>query len=255
MAFDRYAYVFNSPLKYIDPDGHLSCSAKHVAPGDCSDAPHPLLYFVSDEGQMWSPDEIKVMNAGAWDIANKLAREMNSKKQKLVKLGETDGYVPITPREAFHQVYDGPVKVVRKGGTCAEEIGNTYPDCGGWAYTKSQNEIWVFSNASTDDIISHPRLIVHELGHAFENAVADNGFTKPRWSLPANVQNREGFYGPPLSWQLSIDMGNGEIFADMFIGWVYGKWGMRGGRLTVPARKKARFMSTHMPTFIRQAIP
>jgi RHS repeat-associated protein len=36
MAWDKYAYVLNSPLKYSDPSGHIPCGAPHVAPGDCS---------------------------------------------------------------------------------------------------------------------------------------------------------------------------------------------------------------------------
>jgi len=34
MAYDRYAYVFNSPLNYIDPSGHRTCSARQAATGD-----------------------------------------------------------------------------------------------------------------------------------------------------------------------------------------------------------------------------
>jgi len=37
MAWDRYAYALNSPLNYVDPSGHLSCSSSNVADGDCSD--------------------------------------------------------------------------------------------------------------------------------------------------------------------------------------------------------------------------
>jgi RHS repeat-associated protein len=40
-AFDRYAYVLNNPLRYIDPSGNLSCSAPNVAAGDCWDPPNP----------------------------------------------------------------------------------------------------------------------------------------------------------------------------------------------------------------------
>jgi RHS repeat-associated protein len=36
LAFDRYAYVFNSPLNYVDPSGHLTCgSNSHIAEDDC----------------------------------------------------------------------------------------------------------------------------------------------------------------------------------------------------------------------------
>jgi RHS repeat-associated protein len=33
--FDRYSYARNSPLVYVDPSGHLSCSNPNAADGDC----------------------------------------------------------------------------------------------------------------------------------------------------------------------------------------------------------------------------
>lgn len=34
MAWDRYAYALNSPLNYVDPSGHRTCTAKQAATGD-----------------------------------------------------------------------------------------------------------------------------------------------------------------------------------------------------------------------------
>jgi RHS repeat-associated protein len=39
MAWDRYSYINNSPINGVDPSGHLSCKAPHVAPDDCYDPP------------------------------------------------------------------------------------------------------------------------------------------------------------------------------------------------------------------------
>jgi hypothetical protein len=33
-GLDRYAYANNSPVRYVDPSGHVSCSS--VAEGDCT---------------------------------------------------------------------------------------------------------------------------------------------------------------------------------------------------------------------------
>jgi RHS repeat-associated protein len=38
MAYDRFAYALNNPLRYTDPSGHLMCDSgnSHIAEGDCS---------------------------------------------------------------------------------------------------------------------------------------------------------------------------------------------------------------------------
>ena len=45
-SYDRYAYVQNNPIKLTDPSGHLSCSAKNVAEGDCSNMTMQQAYEV-----------------------------------------------------------------------------------------------------------------------------------------------------------------------------------------------------------------
>ena len=85
------------------------------------------------------------------------------------------------------------------------------------------------------------RWAVHELGHAFESRV--NGQTSwgyVRNSLTTDVSNRNGFAGTFSGWQQSEDYQNSEIFADMFIGWVYGRWAINEftGALTTDALLK-----------------
>ena len=74
-----------------------------------------------------------------------------------------------------------------------------------------------------------------------------------------------GFYGGFLDWQFSKDEGpydvhnpdnpkddtdgRGEIFADMFIGWVYGKW-----EDSDLGDARSTFMNYHMPIWIADAI-
>jgi RHS repeat-associated protein len=37
IAWDRFAYTANNPIRYTDPSGHLACNAPNVADGDCSE--------------------------------------------------------------------------------------------------------------------------------------------------------------------------------------------------------------------------
>jgi RHS repeat-associated protein len=51
MAFDRYAYVFNSPLNYLDPSGHYYCDSNYADPEDCKGhikVPYPSQACSSD---------------------------------------------------------------------------------------------------------------------------------------------------------------------------------------------------------------
>lgn len=109
-------------------------------------------------------------------------------------------------------------------------------------------------------------LVVHELGHAFEDALEDITGTKlPRYAL-AVKQARDwqfpdrkiddqkdyvpnlnyGFAGPRWNWQQSDDASAAEEFADMFLGWVYGRW-----ENSVDGRLRADFMNVYMPVWAR----
>jgi len=207
--------------------------------------PPATLIFSVAPGQSWTNAEIKVLNNDAGAVASALASEMGLN----------------SPVAAFYQIYGGPVTVIRKNQTCTEAIGQWYSgSCSGWAYTANANEIWIFANAAPENIISRPHLLAHELGHAFENALANRDGSKlGREALSArpDLLNRQGFYGPPLFWQLSTDMGSSEIFADMFLGWAYNKWEEEspGGDLTPSGAAKAEFMREIMSQWLSQWLP
>jgi hypothetical protein len=196
------------------------------------------LVFSNDRGQSFTQEEISTLEAGAWDVANALARDMNAYCIRITNMGE--GCSLVTPQEAFYQVFGGPISVRRVAYKC---------EC--WAEHRGKNangqyEIWVYSSTDTKEIVDHPRLIVHEIGHAFHRAIKDAGLPLPINSMSAaGVDNREGFAGLEYSWQLSVDNAAGEIYADMFVGWVYGRWGTSPytGDLTEEANKKRQFMT------------
>ncbi len=55
IAFDRYAYVFNSPLNNVDPSGHRTCSARQAATGDetCDQNLPPCPGICGKELKQW----------------------------------------------------------------------------------------------------------------------------------------------------------------------------------------------------------
>lgn len=77
--------------------------------------------------------------------------------------------------------------------------------------------------------------VVHELGHAFGQKWYQGGqddFSGPYTIIPSGLIDNEGFYpspaGAPLTWRQHPCTGGyncaGEVFADMFLGWTYGRW-------------------------------
>jgi hypothetical protein len=230
----------NNPVRYTDPSGHSYCDSQNAVKEECNwKAPLPpllLLQFSTDRNQSFTPEEIQTLEAGAWDVANALARDMNAYCIRISNMGE--GCSLVSPQEAFYQVFGGPISVKRVAYTCncwAEHRGRN---------ANGQYEIWVYSSTSTKEIVEHPRLIAHEIGHAFHRAIKDAGLSLPINSMStAGVDNREGFAGREYSWQLSVDMAPGEIYADMFVGWVYGRWETSPEGVTDAARKKMQFMT------------
>jgi RHS repeat-associated protein len=239
-SWNRFSYVINNPIRFSDPTGHRCEPEEECRSGGwAGKRAKPLLIFETEGTRVWKDEEMAVLNAGAQDVAQAFARDINAENRLLWKSGDIEDYEPITPTEAFYQVYGGPVKVVRKAGSCSDIIGDIFPDCGGWGYSHSKNEIWIFDNATTAVLVSHPRLIVHELGHSFDKI---SGMSS---NMPSGIVNRDGFYGEAFQWQLSDQDLYTEIYADVFVGWVYGKWGINPEtrRLSDPAADKAAFMA------------
>jgi hypothetical protein len=107
------------------------------------------------------------------------------------------------------------------------------------------------------------QLVVHELGHAFnENAgqapydATDAGVRAG--SIPDRITNVDdetgnnyGFAtgcGHTTSFQQSCDGYHGEEFADMFLGWTYGRWNNSAG-----GTQRANFMDVNMDQWINTA--
>ena len=234
----RSLYIKRSNLQYLRQLCN-HCNHNHPA--------FSLLIFLTEGNRKWTDEEKEVLSAGAFDVASAIARDINQDNYLLWKSGDIDNYDSLSPTEVFHKVYGGSVRVIRKAGTCAEVIGSTFPGCGGWGFTNTKNEIWIFDNATPSIIKAYPRLIVHELGHAFDK------ITGMSLDMPGDMKNRNGFFGPVSSWQLSSETKYTEIYADMFVGWVYGKWETYQGRLTDDARAKADFMALTV-SYIEYAI-
>jgi RHS repeat-associated protein len=118
------------------------------------------------------------------------------------------------------------------------------------------------------NIAGNTRLLIHELGHTFEGRVNVRLRTRPGETpvrdtlrddttilrrIPENTigdDRHYGFAGPFPVWQHSEQATTGEEFADMMIGWVYGRWAMEDGVLTPQGEARSDFMQRHMPEWV-----
>ena len=236
-GLDRYAYGLNNPLRYTDPTGHVACQTQAecqdmgTTPGAGLNIKKHLIIFKNDPGEKWTAEEQNILNANAQAVADALAGAMNQENWLLWKTGEAESYSRIDATNAFYKNFDGAI-VARR---------SSY-DCGCWAEHRGRvdgthYEIWVYSSTSSNDLLNHPLLFTHEIGHAFDAARGiDAGSVVPTDLLrPINSDGivgtdsnggNYGYFGSHYRWQFGRDPNNraGEEFADMFVGWVYNRW-------------------------------
>ncbi len=280
--WNRFTYSRNNPIKFSDPSGKTSIV--------------PLAAFVLGEpySGSWQPDGTR---NGDKDGKNRTTyyppkweqREKDSINQALADVAEaySNAYIGeivrryfaecwpkalllesirrATPENTFLKVHGGRITFVRTAENATQyfsQQNGALTTSGVWANTVDARKILIFSNATANDVVNHPRWIVHEVGHAFERAMEETvGRRAGREGLPAELLVRTaeddpnaGFAGGFMEWQYSKQNKNGEIFADMFIGWVYNQWGVRNGRLTSLAVKRAGYMNSRMPGWITVVI-
>jgi RHS repeat-associated protein len=231
-SLDRYAYVLNNPIKYIDPSGHM-CNM------DCAyhDLEHEYFYdprinFASDKDnpQNWTDEEMIAAGKAVKDMSNSLAdainrgiRNIRSELKHDPEAGPAPDYVD--PVQAFLDVYGGPVTFARS---------SLAPGYAGWCVSKNYIILYNVSGAP-NYLANHVRLIVHELGHALNKALGPKALKgiqgdllRPDYGDPTT--GFRGFRGGWDDWQFGELEKPGEppaiyeVFADMVVGWVYEQW-------------------------------
>jgi hypothetical protein len=242
----------NNPIRYKDPSGHDVCWEDGYCHSGRYEVDNHLSYYgVSLSGIPSGWTEIRKLDIllGVQAVGGALSEEIG--------MGSSGA------ANVFRSVY-GYINI---------EWCDNCVDGYGWAYDDHTIRF--------DGMYINPtkamRLVVHELGHIFDRAVcAANdpsgscsyifGSGTARYGLSgramlcANSQSclgRSGHDGPGegehwgfaggwAEWQFGANDGVGELWADMFLGWVFNTWEPESTRAT----NRADYMNGVMPTYM-----
>jgi len=243
-GLDRYAYVNNSPINYIDPTGHKAC-IEYTQNGKCVTDPswHPAglgLYGVKANISVANRAKIK---AAVEDVAYAFWGEL--------------GYEDFSsPAQSFKNIFTGGLYFIELTQTCAQATGYS---C--WGQTVG-NTITIFSNAKIGSS-NYNNFLVHEIGHAFDNAVGGGltaGYaermrlmTMEGWTtMPTGAEGYATSSFPSTWIQGDHSQGYMEETADMFLGWVYSQWGIDKRRDNWMALWMPYLLSGQQPSYETQ---
>jgi hypothetical protein len=230
-----------------------------------------LVVFDTEGTAIWSNEERAIVISKVEDVAAAYARTIDEENLMLWRMGDIPNYQPISPTRAFLSVHGGPIKFTRSSST----PGNA-------GITLSKNHIILYDiKDKNGDVVygylaRHPLVVVHEIGHAFNNATNKNAQSnvpselyRPKTESGVDTvhsvydqeekrTNYFGFAGGWDEWQFgnSPNSENSEVFCDMFIGWVYGQWEVNpedSTKLTDLGQRRESFMNASMSHLIADA--
>jgi RHS repeat-associated protein len=271
MSYNKWLYAYSQPIDYIDPSG-LSPTTLTFAVYE--DDYHPEK---NRRAPRWSGQAMFAVEGALGRIAIAYANAYNQRFEN----NECEPAIPFTkgsidPITAFFKIHGGRIKL---------NLVNYLSEHDAWGLALTSQAIRIYKDAPLDrmsrefdqgyawDLHSGGRLgrfITHEMGHVFENAYERDFREKPgRYLIDTkykHLKNSDGFATDhrgisDMQWQWRAEGDNtgGEIFADMFVGWVHNNW------MKEPASKwlmpqyltgleRASFMNENMPIWITRII-
>jgi very-short-patch-repair endonuclease len=233
VAFDRYHYSRNSPLRYVDPSGHGYCNSDNAAEDvDCSYTAQNILEefdgVTFENGNMqWTNEDISAVYMAVMAVGAKIGQVLRAVND-----------IVLTAGEAFQGIY-GNVTFLRGNRRADGSTNGLSEECAGsgtGGCTSSSSLINMVSWGST--MLRRRNTAIHELGHAFSgtslgrDAYSVLGDAMKNDPLLRRDNPLEGYsYGFAsgyifMNFQMSYTnaSSSNEIFADMFVGWVTNAW-------------------------------
>jgi hypothetical protein len=256
-AWDRYAFVSNNPVRYSDPSGHKAC--ENEGDSDCNGGFGSYYYGMSFVDRIKSHLHIKFI--GEWSERNK-----NLVYLAVYYTGRALAAVT-TASDTFGQAFNAVYNATSQAPFQFEWDLNCALCMGAYAYTHGSN--WIEFSGLSSRYQNALNNIVHELGHAFDWAVAGaigeglmprnrmgelKGFWRPVGDNPAikDDGNYYGFAGPRKNtlWHQNPYGSAHEEFADTFLGWVFSAWERNADGYSDYAIGRMDFMNRYMGLWV-----
>jgi len=214
-SWNRFSYTLNNPIRFNDPTGHEATKCNKTSTvKDCVKSDEFLIYRLSkfnvhvSEG--FTHSQLVAILKAVMLVGEKFA---SARK----KAGESAS-------AAFIAVF-GYINFKKETdtGPCGDTPG---VNSGGCTRDKHNVSFWSMSGESTLDISRMTKNVVHEIGHVYNNQLEDISSNIPEGLTRDNVlrPNLKTDRGTRWDWQQSPSNEPSEIFADMFIAWVYDAW-------------------------------
>jgi len=254
-SLNRYAYVLGNPLRLVDPSGHKYCDS-FDANGRC--VSENEAFWVRFRGG-WGGDYMVAVQSGTEKVGAALADALNgSARERRAWIATGDR--PVTAQEAFQLVYGNNRLVFRHiEGDPIAGWAETHLDWAGNGCYRGEicydESIFIGSGLASFQRWG-PHNVVHELGHGIDQRGARQARADlaAEWVTEPLLQRRQGGFAAGAGWQQNSSPYEGEVFADMFLGWTYSRWAdltARGGPAGVV---KSRYMEANMLRVIALAV-
>jgi len=273
-SLNRYSYVLGNPLRFSDPGGHtpidICAATQRHAPG-CGNGPvyaaSTLANFAGagmDDGisySQWDWGYRENVVRGAEAVASRVYGVVQANRVRTLYGGASGNSAlsqlwGLSQDDVFRAVMGVDGVTFRVSPQCPQAGCADGVDPGAWAWSQigDLGEVWVNVNAFADARyagFAGEQNTVHELFHGISQQggqVASNNLEAAWADNDLLTRGRGGFAGG-FPWQQSGERTGSEVFADMGLGWTYGRWGSNAA-----GRAKARYMRSNMPAALALAV-